>query len=214
MLGDHGHGDRAAVVPVTVGADTQITDLAVNDHACLTFGESEELFDLTAAFIRDGLAGGRKVVWLSDSAPGQAAMQLSGRGIAIEPAVAAGQMTVSSCEDYLLSEQAFAVGYAMSWLSEQVAACRNEGFPGLRVALDMSWALRPISGVEQLPDFEDAVAAVLAAAAPAGPWQYGWGRFDPVTLAPVGGRHTRPVSAANYYPDAGLRISPPYAPPG
>ena len=38
------------------GASTQITDLTVNDHACLTYGEPEELFDLTAAFIRDGLA--------------------------------------------------------------------------------------------------------------------------------------------------------------
>src|SRR5260221_9188983 len=114
MLGDHGHGDRAAVVPVTVGADTQITDLAVNDHACLTFGESEELFDLTAAFIRDGLAGGLKVLWLSDSAPGQAAMQLSRRRIAIEPAVAAGQVTGVSCAGYLLSRQAIACGHADS----------------------------------------------------------------------------------------------------
>jgi hypothetical protein len=40
----------------TVGADTQITDLTVNDHACLTFGEPEELLDLTAAFLRDGLS--------------------------------------------------------------------------------------------------------------------------------------------------------------
>src|SRR5258706_7515258 len=123
MLGDHGHGDRAAVVPVTVGADTQITDLAVNDHACLTFGESEELFDLTAAFIRDGLAGGLKVLWLSDSAPGQAAMQLSRRGIAIEPAVAAGQMTVVSFEDYLLFRQALAARPTMSLLREPVAGC-------------------------------------------------------------------------------------------
>ena len=53
---------------MAVGADTQITDLTVNDHACLTFGEPEELFDLTAAFVRDGLAGGLKVVWLSDAA--------------------------------------------------------------------------------------------------------------------------------------------------
>ena len=42
----------------TAGADVQITDLTVDDHACLTFGEPEELFDLTAAFVRDGLAGG------------------------------------------------------------------------------------------------------------------------------------------------------------
>ena len=214
MLGDHRKGDRAAVLPVTVGADTQITDLAVNDHACLTFGESEELFDLTAAFIRDGLAGGLKVLWLSDSAPGQAAMQLSRRGIAIDPAVAAGQMTVLSCEDYLLSGQAFAAGYAMSWLSEQVAACRNEGLPGLRVALDMSWALRPISGVEQLPDFEDGVAAVLAATATSVLCQYDRERFDPVTLASVAGRHTRSVAAATYYQDAVLRICRQYAPPG
>ena len=47
---------------MTIGADAQITDLAVNDHACLTFGEPEEFFDLTAAFVRDGLSGGLKVV--------------------------------------------------------------------------------------------------------------------------------------------------------
>jgi len=41
---------------VTISAGTQITELAVNDHACPTFGEAEELLDLTAAFVRDGLA--------------------------------------------------------------------------------------------------------------------------------------------------------------
>ena len=50
-------------------ASAQITELAADDHACLTFGENEELFDLTAAFVRDGLAAGLKVMWLSDAAP-------------------------------------------------------------------------------------------------------------------------------------------------
>ena len=40
---------------MTVVASAQITDLSVDDHACLTFGEGEELFDVTAAFVRDGL---------------------------------------------------------------------------------------------------------------------------------------------------------------
>jgi hypothetical protein len=47
---------------VPVSAHTQVTDLALNDHACLTFGEQEELLDLTAAFVRDGLASGSRVV--------------------------------------------------------------------------------------------------------------------------------------------------------
>ena len=47
-----------------------MTELTDEDHACLTFGEPEELADLTAAFIRDGLAGGLKVMWLSDTSAG------------------------------------------------------------------------------------------------------------------------------------------------
>jgi hypothetical protein len=64
----------------TVGADTQITDLTVNDHACLTFGEPKEQLDLTAAFVRDGLSSGLKVLWLSDAAPAQAVSELGGVG--------------------------------------------------------------------------------------------------------------------------------------
>ncbi len=43
---------------VADSADVQVTDLTVNDHACLTFGKAEELLDLTAAFVREGLACG------------------------------------------------------------------------------------------------------------------------------------------------------------
>jgi hypothetical protein len=62
---------------VAAGADAQITELAVDDHACLTFGEEEELLDLTAAFVHDGLAAGLKVVWLRGPAPHPAASELN-----------------------------------------------------------------------------------------------------------------------------------------
>jgi ABC-type transporter Mla MlaB component len=199
---------------VTVSADTQITDLDVNDHACLTFGQPEELFDLTAAFVRDGLSGGLKVMWLGDSAPGLALGQLARREVAVQQAVDAGQMSALACEDYLLAGQAFAAGPAMSWLSSQLALCRDEGFPGLRLAVDMSWALRPIAGVEQLPDFEQGVAAALADSPVSILCQYDRERFDPVTLASVAALHTRSVAAATYYHDAVLRICRQYAPPG
>jgi hypothetical protein len=123
---------------VEAGADAHITDLTVHDHACLTFGDREELFDLTAAFVRDGLAGGLKVIWLSDAGPQRAAAELARRGIAVGPATAAGQMATAGCEGPLLSGQGFRAGPAAGWLTGQVAECRREGFPGLRVAVDMS----------------------------------------------------------------------------
>lgn len=195
-------------------ASTQVTELTADDHACLTFGESAELFDLTAAFVRDGLAAGLKVMWLSDSGPGIAVKELIRRGIAVEPAMASGQLAADGCEGRLLSGRAFSANAAVGWLSGQLAASRQQGFPGLRVAVDMSWALGPVTGVEELPRFEEGIAAALAGTTASVLCQYDRERFDPVTLASVAGFHTRSVAAATYHVDAVLRICRQYAPPG
>jgi anti-anti-sigma regulatory factor len=199
---------------VAADAGVQVTELGAEDHACLTFGESEELFDLTAAFVRDGLAAGLKVVWVSDAGPGLAAGELGRRGVAVEAAMASGQMTAAGCEGRLLSGQSFRAEAAVSWLAGELASSGTQGFPGLRVALDMSWALRPLAGIEELPKFEAGIAAALDGSTAAVLCQYDRERFDPVTLASVAGFHTRAVAAATYYADALLRICRQYAPPG
>ncbi len=203
---------------MTMDAGAQITDLRATDHACLTFGEDAELFDLTAAFVRDGLTGGMKVVWLTDSAPGRALSELARRGLRVGRAMAAGQMVTATCDGQLLSDQAFAADHATRWLGDQLDACAQAGFAGLRIAVDMSWALRPIAGVEQLISFEEGAATLLASASAAASasmlCHYDRERFDPVTLAAVAARHTCSVAAATYYADAVLRICRQYAPPG
>jgi MEDS: MEthanogen/methylotroph, DcmR Sensory domain len=196
---------------VTISAGTQITDLTVNDHACLTFGEPEELFDLTAAFVRDGLDGGLRVVWLSDATPDRATAELARRGIAVEPALASGQLATVGYEGRLLDGQVFSASQAMTWLTREMEAC---GGQGLRLAVDMSWALQPVTGVEQLPEFEGKVAAAVAGTTTSVLCQYDRERFDPVTLASVAAFHTRSVAAATYHADVMLRICRQYAPPG
>jgi anti-anti-sigma regulatory factor len=132
----------------------------------------------------------------------------------VESALAAGQLAAAECEGRLLAGQEFGAGRAMDWLTAQMAACQQEGFPGLRVAVDMSWALRPVTGVEQLPEFEESVAAALAGSTVSALCQYDREGFDPVTLATVSAFHTRSVAAATYYADPVLRICRQYAPPG
>ena len=195
-------------------ASAEVTELAVDDHACLTFGEEEELLDLTAAFVRDGLAAGLQVLWLSDAAPQLAAGELGRRGVAVRAAAERGQLTAAGCEGRLLSGQSFRADAAVGWLAGQARASRAAGFPGLRVAVDMGWALRPVTGIEELPLFEEGLAAALNGSAASVLCQYDRGRFDPVTLASVAGFHSRSVAAATYHADAVLRICRQYAPPG
>ena len=199
---------------MTAGADAQITELAVDDHACLTFGEEEELLDLTAAFVRDGLAAGLQVVWLSDTAPQQAAGELERRGIAAQQALERRQLTAAGSEGRLLTGQAFRADAAVGWLARQVESSRRAGFPGLRVAVDMGWALRPVTWIEELPQFEEGITGILGGGTASVLCQYDRGRFDPVTLASVAEFHTRSVAAATYYADAVLRICRQYAPSG
>jgi hypothetical protein len=184
---------------VATGADAQITELAVDDHACLTFGEKEELLDLAAAFVRDGLAAGLQVVLLSDAAPQQAAGELERRGIQAQQALERGQLTSAGSEGRLLTGQAFRADAAVGWLARQV---------------DMGWALRPVAGIEELPRFEEGITGILGGGTASVLCQYDRGRFDPVTLASVAEFHTRSVAAATYYADAVLRICRQYAPPG
>jgi anti-anti-sigma regulatory factor len=199
---------------VAADANAQITELRSGDHACLTFAEAEELLDLTAAYVRDGLAGGLKVIWLSDEGPGLAVAELTRRGIAVQPAIDAGQMAAEECDGQLLTGQVFSADAAMGWLTGQVNSARREGFPGLRVAVNMSWALRPVAGVEELPAFDQSLTAELDGGTASVLCQYDRERFDPVTLASVAAFHTCQVSAATYYADAVLRICRQYAPPG
>ncbi len=78
----------------------------------------------------------------------------------------------------------------------------------------MGWALQPVAGIEELPQFEQDVAAHLAGTQVSVLCQYDRERFDPVTLATITAIHTRSVAAATYHADAKLRICRQYAPPG
>ena len=134
---------------MAVGADAQVTDLTAGDHACLTFGEPEDLFDLTAAFVRDGLASGLKVVWVSDSAPQQATTELARRGIAVEAALAGTTVSVLCQYDRegfdpvtLATVSAFhtcSVAAATYYADAMLRICRQYAPPGIRLAGEIDY---------------------------------------------------------------------------
>ncbi len=196
-----------------VSAYTQVTELSKDAHACLTFGGQEDLVDLTAAFVRDGLASGFRVVVLSDSLQ-LAAAKLGWREIAAEAAVATGQVVMAASQDGLVGPQGFSAEQAMGWLRDQLADALRQGYAGIRVALDMSWALRPMTGIEELPVLEEEIAAAVSGADMSVLCGYDRERFDPVTLALIAPLHSHAVAAATYHDDPVLRICRQYVPPG
>ena len=178
---------------VTVPVD----ELDAGDHACLTFSDEEERLDMVAAFVADGLDRGQQVVCYTDTAsPVKLGDLLANREIAVAPALDTGQLQVHTIEDRWLRDGGFDAEALLGVLTAQIAEARRGGFSGLRVTSDMSWAIRPIPGVEHLGMYETAVNDLFADGRLTSICQYDRQRFDAVTLAVVADAHPRAVAAA------------------
>jgi hypothetical protein len=71
-------------------------------------------------------------MWLGDDGQGPAVAELARRGIAVRPAMAAGQMAAAGREGRLLSGQVFSADAAIGWLTGSTVAVLRLVLPMLR----------------------------------------------------------------------------------
>jgi anti-anti-sigma regulatory factor len=192
-----------------------VDELEPGDHACLTFSDADERLDIVAAFVQDGLDRGDKVVCLTDAlAPAELSAQLSERGLPIEATTCSGQLEVATSVSAYVVDGAFDPVQVISALRTRIDDALAEGYPGLRISADMVWALRPVSGLEQLLTFEVQFSELLASRPATVVCQYDRAGFDAVSLAGASAAHGRGVAAVTYHNDAVLRICRQHIPPG
>src|SRR2546430_11035774 len=170
--------DMAAVGTVSPG-----------DHACLTFPGGGERLDLVAAFVRDGLRHGHKVLcWTDSISPEGLAGELARRSVRPGAALRRGQLTVAAATDLLLGTAETSASAMVEVLAGEVERAGREGYPGLRVTADMCWATRPLAPADELLTFEASVAGGLPGGRPLPICQYerGPGGAGPPPLPPQG----------------------------
>jgi anti-anti-sigma regulatory factor len=194
-----------------VTADTVET----GDHACLTYTDAEERLDLIAAFVRDGLRTGLKVVcWTDAMGQDRLADQLAARSVQPAAALRRGQLRVTPVSGSLLGGSTVTAAGMVEVLAGEVETAGREGYAGLRVTADMAWATRPLVGGEELMAFESEVAGLFADGRLCLICQYDRDRFDAVTLAFAAKAHPKTVAALVYFENPLLRICRQYSPAG
>ncbi|MBV1849833.1 MEDS domain-containing protein [Catellatospora tritici] len=192
---------------------TSVEDLRPGDHACLTFSDTDERLDIVAAFVRDGLRAGEKVVCLTESlSPTALTEELARRGFA--PQRADGQLHIAAAGEFFVPDGVFDSGRVLGALRAQIELAGRDGYHGLRVTSDMCWALRPVSGAAGLMDYESQLTRILAQENATAVCQYDRQCFDTVTLATAAEAHGATVAAITYHDDAMLRICRQHVPTG
>jgi anti-anti-sigma regulatory factor len=189
--------------------------VSVGDHACLTFTDPEERLDLVAAFVRDGLRGGQKVVcWTDSMGPDDLSRQLAARSVRPGAALRRGQLRIGPTSEERMGTATITAASMIDVLAAEVKFAERQGYRGLRVTSDMGWAARPSAAADELVTFEHAVADLLTDTQLCLICQYDRDRFDAVTLAFAVKTHPKTVAARVYFEDALLRICRQYSPPG
>jgi anti-anti-sigma regulatory factor len=196
--------------------DAVTTDtVEAGDHACVTFTDAEERLDLVAAFVRDGLRAGQKVVcWTESVRPEALAGQLAERAVRPGAALRRGQLQIAPMDGSLLGKGPGGAAKMVDVLAREVEEAGRQGYRGLRVTADMGWATRPLAAADELVTFETAVGDLFADGRLCLICQYDRDRFDAVTLAFAAKAHPKTVAAQVYLEHALLRICRQYSPSG
>jgi anti-anti-sigma regulatory factor len=198
-----------------VAEPATVDDLEPGDHACLTFSDADERLDIVAAFVRDGLEQGAKVLCLTDAlAPGELTAELAERGLPVGDSIGSRQLEVAQSASAFVTSGAFDPARVIETLRSRIDEALRAGYPGVRITADMCWALRPVTGLDQLVVYEQQLTQLLADGRATAVCQYDRLCFDAVTLASVTAAHSRAVAAVTYHSDAVLRICRQHIPPG
>jgi anti-anti-sigma factor len=128
----------------------RIDQLTGGDHACLVCETDSERWDAVARFLRRGLEQGERTVYVTaehgeDELRAQLDLGEAGDGLLIVPAPIAQGYADGGGFDY--------VERLAAWRQQALAAV-DEGFAGIRVAVDMAWLHDVDLSLDDLVDYE------------------------------------------------------------
>jgi ABC-type transporter Mla MlaB component len=164
------------------------------EHACCRFAHADDRRRLALAFVRAGLDRGHRVAYLSDEEDMiRFVADLAASDHRVDEALERGQLDVRPALGEYIPNGTFDPAAMRKALRDEHARALADGYSGLSMAGDMSWALAAAPGLDQLVPYEDEVTTVMEADI-AFLCIYDHGRFAAGTLAELVESHGVDVS--------------------
>jgi two-component system, chemotaxis family, sensor kinase Cph1 len=135
------------------------------DHACVVYSSRAQLVRVVSRFVAQGLARAEQCWFIGPPLDGVAIRSaLKRRGIDVDRQIRAQALRLLVAGDVYVTDGEFHRERADRVFRDGLAQARIDGFRGLRVAADVSWAVAIHGAVERLIAFEAHARAAFAAA--------------------------------------------------
>lgn len=180
--------------------------VAPGDHVCWIVDDDRIRADTIAGFLVAGLRARHRVVYSGDD-PESVLGALRERGADPAGPLRSGSLVADTPEASYLSAGYFDPELVLASWRAVADQARREGYLGLRVVGDMSWARRPVPGADRLSWYEAQVNTVISDGFVAGVCAYDRRLFDPLDLREYTWTHSGTAATGMPYdPQTSLRI--------
>lgn len=170
--------------------------VARHDHACLIHTTPDERRDAIALYMEGGLAHNERLLYLLDQDADSGALEAIARaGVDVEDALDDGALVVKTTDETYVEGGTFDPDRMIALLREAEQEALTDGFAGLRVTGEMTWARPGVPGAERLLEYEARLNEVFPQLRASAICQYDARRFSPDVLAGV--LHTHPLLISN-----------------
>jgi signal transduction histidine kinase len=135
--------------------EQELSKLKQGDHVCSVYENTAEQLAVAVPFISDGLARGERCVYITDDHTiEEIAHALEAAGVDVEQERQRGALWLLSREDIYLRGGEFLPLAIIDFIRQAEAQALADGFSGLRLTGEMTWALLPEPGYYRLIDYE------------------------------------------------------------
>lgn len=129
--------------------------IAPGEHVCGFYRDKEEEYAIVVSFFHAGLLNNEKCIYiLDDSGRRDVVQAFKKRDIDIEKFIKSGQFELLSSEETYHKGGYFDPDRMVELLRQNEEMAVKEGYRGLRVSGEMTWALKKQPGVDRLAEYE------------------------------------------------------------
>ncbi len=153
------------------------------EHACCRFASAEDRRLLTISLVRDAVRRHNKIVYLCPNGVDEAIASLARLDDIVMEALQSGQMEVRPADSAYLPDRMFDAERMLVYMRGEHERARSEGYAGLSITGDMSWALANPAGHEALGDYEQALSGIYPDAMPVLVCQYDHSQGRPGSIS-------------------------------
>ena len=174
-------------------------------HSCAVPASDEQLWEMSARFVAEGLAADERVVYFDDGTAWAVLERLADDRVPLRDALAAGQLAIVPAETTRAALSG-SVDKARSLVRASIEESLAQGFSGWRMTGQMNHGLRRVGGIG-LVEYDAAMAEEFAGRPAKALCLYDRRRYPEPDIEVLRKAHQHEVTAPAVYDDALLRVT-------